>query len=221
MIKKNIWKGSFSLVFWITVFPLLHFSELCWFNFHIDHRWYRKLGRDWFEGRDEIDKRGFITACWDCIRIDPPQLYSWTGKQDCFITKGSRCHTRILHLLGMRPQIATHNNWDSSVRINSVPYNPKPLSWRLVIIERQKTEGSWLEVVPSQDGLKLPSCKNGLQHSLSNLVSNITPESHTTTRNRAWSSHNHRVRCFSSVRTYNFWFKAAQQPSSNMMLREF
>lgn len=117
---------------------LLKFVDYFFFLL-IGHRWYMKLERYWFEGRVETDKTGFITVGWGCIRIDPLQLCTWMWKLDCFITNASCCHTCKLHLLGMRPQTATPNSWDSAVRMNRVSYNPKTLSWRFIFIEGQET----------------------------------------------------------------------------------
>lgn len=67
-------------------------------------------------------------------------------KLECFIICASCWHTCKLHLLGVRPQTAIHNN------------NPSTLSWTFIITERQKSDRLDLRVADKAD--RSPSGKS-------------------------------------------------------------
>lgn len=102
-----------------------------------------------------MNKTGFIIAGWDCIILDPVHFVMW--RLECFVIHASRWHTSEFHLLGMRPQTATHNN------------NPRTLSWTFLIFERQKSvrldlRAADRQINAPQEGVQCATSINGLQH---------------------------------------------------------
>lgn len=114
---------------------------------------------------------------------------------ECFVICAPRWHTCKLHLLGMRPQIATHNN------------NPRTLPWTFIIFERKKSVRLDLRVAdrqtdPPQEGVQGTTSKNGLQHCSLKCGVQHMPRSHRTawqhSRKRGWGRQGTQ-RCSASV----------------------
>lgn len=139
---------------------------------------------------------------------------------ECFVIRASHWHTCKFHLLGMRPQIAAHNN-------------PRTLPWTFIIFERKKNVRLDLRVADRQ--IDLPqewaqgtTSKNGLQHCSLKSGAQHMPRSHRTAWQHSrkaggWSSQGTQ-RCSASILkegTANYLgSKDTHQRGNSMMHRD-